>query len=133
MTVASVWFSSLILTPSLASTAWCKTLTPASPFKDAAGELVDDLHLTLLDDVVLVAAVKLFRPQRRLEVVHEIGGDLVVKVLDAELPLDFVHTFFGWRHAALFFVDVVVHVTLQSAGDAGKLVVQFRSFARRGR
>src|SRR5438309_6192762 len=41
-----------------------QTLRPASALEHSAGELVDDLHLAVLDDVVLVALVELFRLQR---------------------------------------------------------------------
>jgi hypothetical protein len=62
--VARVWFSSLIFTPSFASTAWWMPSLQRRPLEDAAGELVDDLHLAVLDDVVLVPLVELLGLQR---------------------------------------------------------------------
>ena len=57
---------------------------PPPALEDAAGELVDDLHLAVLDDVVLVALVQLFGLERRAQLVDEVLGDTVVEVLDAE-------------------------------------------------
>ena len=49
-----------------------EALGPAAALEDAAGELVDDLHLAVLDDVVLVALEQLLGPQRGLELVDEV-------------------------------------------------------------
>ena len=59
----------------------------------------------------------------------EIGGQLVIEILDAERPLDFVHSGFGRRDDAFLFVDVVVHITLETASDAGEAVVELGGFA----
>ena len=49
-----------------------QALGPAPALEDAAGELVDDLHLAVLDDVVLVALVQLLGLERGLELVDEV-------------------------------------------------------------
>src|SRR5207249_11215409 len=65
-----------------------EALRPAPSGKDAAGELVDDQNLAVLDDVVDVSLVELLGPKRRLELVHEVRLELVVEVLDAQRSLD---------------------------------------------
>ena len=48
-----------------------ETLAPAPSFHDPAGELVDDLHLALLDDVVDVPLVQRLGLERLAQVVDE--------------------------------------------------------------
>ena len=93
-----------------------QALGPAPALEDAAGELVDDLHLAVLDDVVLVALVELLGLERGLELVHEVLRDLVVEVLDAERLLDLLDARLGRRDGALLLVDVVVDVALAGRG-----------------
>ncbi len=73
----------LDLHPLLGLDGLVEALGPAAAFQDAAGELVDDLHLAVLDDVVLVALEQLLGLEGRLELVDEVLDDLVVEVLDA--------------------------------------------------
>ena len=103
-----------------------EALGPAPPLEDAAGELVDDLHLAVADDVVLVALEQLLGAQRRLELVHEVLGDAVVEVVDAERLLDLLDAALGGRHGALLLVDVVVLLGAEAADDGGELVVELR-------
>ena len=49
-----------------------QALRPAPAFHDPAGELVDDLHLAVLDDVVDVALEERLRLQRLVQVVDEL-------------------------------------------------------------
>ena len=49
-----------------------QALRPAPPFHDPAGELVDDLHLAVLDHVVDVALVERLGLQRLVQVVDEL-------------------------------------------------------------
>ena len=65
-----------------------QTVGPTAAVEDAAGELVDDLHLAVLHQVVLVALVQLLGLERSGELVHEVRRHLVVHVLDAEGLLD---------------------------------------------
>ena len=53
-----------------------------------AGELVDDLHLAVRDDVLDVAVVVLLGPERVLQVVDERRMHVLVQVVDAERLLD---------------------------------------------
>src|SRR5262249_27070196 len=65
-----------------------QSLRPAAPFHDAHGELVDDLHLAVLDDVVDVALVEGLRLERLGQVVDELRVARVVEAVDAEGALD---------------------------------------------
>ena len=65
-----------------------QALRPTPAFHDAAGELVDDLDLAVLDDVVDVAVVERLRLQRLVEVVDELRVARVVEVVDPERALD---------------------------------------------
>jgi hypothetical protein len=65
-----------------------EALRPAPALHDATGELVDDLDLTVLDDVVDVLLVERVRLQRLDQVVDELGVARVVEVLHAERTLD---------------------------------------------
>ena len=101
-------------------------LAPAAPLEDAAGELVDDLHLAVLDDVVLVLLVQLLGLQGDLHLVDEVLLHLVVEVLDAERGLDLVDARLERDDDALVLLDLVVHVALQRADDRGELAVEDR-------
>ena len=94
-----------------------ESLRPAAPGHLAAGELVDDDDLAVLDDVVAVALVERVRPQRLLEVAGEarVGRD-VVEVRDAEQPLDLVDALLGGRDRVLLEVDEVVAALLGALG-----------------
>ena len=78
----------LDLHPLLGLDRLVQTLAPAAALEDAAGELVDDLHLAALHDVVDVALEQLLGAQRGLELVHEVLVDVLVEVVDAERLLD---------------------------------------------
>ena len=65
-----------------------EALAPAAPFHDPAGELVDDLHLAVLDHVVDVEVVERLRLQRLVEVVDELRVLRRVEVVDPERALD---------------------------------------------
>ena len=101
-----------------------QALRPTPTVEDATGELVDDLHLVGLDDVVLVLLEQLLGPQRGLELVHEVGRELVVEVVDAEGPLDLLDARLEWGDRALLLVDLVVLVAAEALGDGGELVVE---------
>ena len=63
-------------------------LVVATPVEHAAGELVDDQHLAVDDDVVLVAREQLLGLQRVVQVADERGVRGLVEVLDAEPVFD---------------------------------------------
>ncbi len=103
---------------------------PAPALEHSTGELVDDLHLAVDDDVVLVAEEQLLGAERHRELVHQVLGDAVVEVLDLERGLDPFDALLGGDDGALLLVDLVVLVTPQAAGDGGELVVQLRGVGR---
>ena len=86
-----------------------EALAPAPARHLAAGELVDDDDLAVLDDVVAVALVQRVRPERLLEVpgVARVG---VVEVFDAEELLDLLDALLGRRDGLVLEVDEVVAV-----------------------
>ena len=69
---ASVWFSFWILAPLLRLERLVHAVRPARARHQPAGELVDDDHLVVLDDVVPVAEEQVVRPQRLVEVMVEV-------------------------------------------------------------
>ena len=68
--MARVWVSSLTWTPSLASTAWCRPSDHCRPCISRPGELIDDDHLAVHDDVVLLLLVDHVGPQALLQQVR---------------------------------------------------------------
>uniref|UniRef100_A0A6J7PAF4 Unannotated protein n=1 Tax=freshwater metagenome TaxID=449393 RepID=A0A6J7PAF4_9ZZZZ len=102
-------------------------LGPATALENAAGELVDDLHLAALHYVVLVALIQLLGLQRRLQLVYEVLLDLVVEIRDAERLLHLLDTGLHGEDNALVLLYFVVIVALQAPNDAGELVVELRS------
>ena len=63
-------------------------LVVAAAEQHAAGELVDDEHLAVADDVVLVALVELLGLDRVVQVADQRRVRGLVEVVDAELVLD---------------------------------------------
>ena len=125
-----------------------QALAPAAAFHDAAGELVDDLHLAVLDDVVDVALVERLRLQRLDQVVDELHVARAVEVVDLERALDLLDPGLARRDGlVLLVVEVVVlareHLVLdlralrldavEGLHDAREVVVESsrRSSARR--
>ena len=85
-----------------------QALAPAAALHDAAGELVDDLHLAVLDDVVDVALVERLRLERLRQVVDELDVARVVEVVDPERALDLVERGLRGRDGLeLLVVEVV--------------------------
>ena len=101
-----------------------ETFAPAPALEDAAGELVDDLHLAALHDVVDVALEQLLGAQRGLQLVHEVLVDVLVEVVDAERLLDRGDADLGGHDRALRLVDLVVVVALEVLHDGGELDVE---------
>ena len=91
-----------------------QAIGPTASIEDAAGELIDDLHLSPIDEVLLVALVQLFGLQRCEELMDQIrvGRRWVVEVVETERSFDCVDTGLGGRNDSLLFVNVVVDVSL---------------------
>ena len=83
-------------------------LVVATAYEDAAGVLVDDEHLAVHDDVVLVALEQGVRLDGVVEERDERGVRRLVEVVDAEVVLDLLDA--GLEHAdgALLLVDLEV-------------------------
>ena len=101
-----------------------EAVVPAPALEDAAGELVDDLHLAVGHHVVVVPVVELLGLQGLLQLVNEVGGHAVVEVLDSELALHLGDARLGDDDGLLLLVDLVIDVPLERPGDAGELVVE---------
>ena len=95
-----------------------------------AGELVDDDHLAVLDDVVDVALEQPVRAQRRVQVMHQADVRRVVEALALgedpgarEQLLDFLVPLLGQVRLFLFLVDRVVarHEQLGARGSSGAI------------
>ena len=77
----------------------------------AAGKLVDNDDLVVLDDVVLVALEQLVGPQRLLHMVHDrhvlgiIEAFALEEVGSSEDLLHMLIALLGQRHGALLFVE----------------------------
>ncbi len=107
-----------------------KAIGPASPLHDPACELVDDLHLAVGHQIVLVPVVELLGLECLLELMDVVHRDRVVQVGDPELPLDFCNAGLGRHSGALLLVDFVIGIAPQSPHDACKLVVELRRLVR---
>ena len=101
-----------------------KAIGPAPAVEHPAGELVDDLHFAVGDDVFLVTEVELLGPERRLQLMHQVGRHLVVEILDPERSLHCMDAVFERRNRALFLVDLIVDISLQATSNARKLAVE---------
>ena len=109
-------------------------LVAAAAGEDAAGELVDDHHLAVHDDVVLVALEQLLGLDRVVEVADERGVDRLVEVVDAEVVLDLLDAGLEDADGALLLVDLVVVVAAAAACTMlGELDVPLRAAGRPGR
>ena len=99
-----------------------QAVRPAAAGHEAAGELVDDDDLAVLDDVLLVAAVHRVRLQRVVHEVHRRDVALV-HVVEAEHLLGLRDALLGQRHRVLLLLQEVVRVGLQLLRDRREAVV----------
>ena len=65
-----------------------QALGVAAPVEDAAGELVDDQHLAVFDDVLVVLVVQRLGASAWMQVVDEGAVGVLVEVVDVERLLD---------------------------------------------
>ncbi len=96
-------------------------VTPAQ--QHATGELVDDQHLAVADDVVLVPVEQFLGLDGVVEVAHQrrVGG--LIQVVDAQLVLDEFHTQLVHTDGALADVHFVVGVLVHQRHDPRELGV----------
>ena len=88
-----------------------------------AGVLVDDEHLAVHDDVLLVVVEQLLGLDGVVEEGDQRGVGRLVEVLDAEVVLDLGDPGLEHRDGALLLVDLVVDVLGQGPGQLGELAV----------
>ena len=100
-----------------------QALGVAASLHDAAGELVDDLHLAVHDDVVHVAVEEELGLQRLLQVVRQLARRVGVDVLDAEHDLDLLKAALRGVDGALGLVHVEVDALFEAGHDPGELLV----------
>ena len=100
-----------------------QALGVATPLERAAGELVDDQHLVVADEVLLVADEERARLEGLDQVVDELAVGVEVEVLNPERLLDLRDAGLGRCHRAVLLVDLVVDVRLERRHDAGEAVV----------
>ncbi len=105
-----------------------QALGPAAALEDAAGELVDDLHLAVDHRVVDVALVERLGLQRLLEVVDQVAVLGLVHVVDAEELLGLLDAALGDGHGLVLLVglevevrDVVLRLGLDALGLLARL------------
>jgi len=68
---------------------------PAAAGHHAAGELVDDDHFVVLDDVMLVAVIQRVRPDPRVKVMHEDDVGRIVEARPRRKEPRLLHQLFG--------------------------------------
>ena len=108
-----------------------EAVAPAPTGHKPPGELVDDDHLTVLDDVLLVLVVEGLRLHRVVEVVH--GGDVtLVHVLHPQELLRAPDALFGEHDRVELLLDDVVGLRLQLGSHACERVVRLRRVLGRG-
>src|SRR3954452_14798702 len=100
-----------------------EALAPAASLHDPAGELVDDLHLAVLDHVLDVVVVERFRLEGLVEVVDELRVLRRVEVVDPQRALDLRHALRRHAHRLELLVELEV-----GAGGLGRSL----RVARRG-
>ncbi len=110
-----------------------QALGVAATLHDAAGKLVDDLHLAVHHHVVHVAVEQELRLQGLLQVVRQLAGRVGVDVLDAEHGLDLLQAAFRGVNGALGLVHVEVDALLKTGHHAGELLVGIGRLGARAR
>ena len=100
-----------------------QAIAPAPPGHEPAGEFVDDDHLTVLDDVLLVLVVERLRLHGVVEVVHR-GDVALVEVLHAEQPLRARDALLGEVGRVVLLLHDVVALGLELRRDARERVVR---------
>jgi len=103
-----------------------QALVVAPADQGAPGVLVDDQHLAVENDVVLVALEQLLGLDRVVQVGDERGVGALVEVLDAEPVLYSRNARFEYRDRPLLLVHLVVEIALQPLHKLGELGIPGR-------
>ena len=103
-----------------------QALVVAAADQHAAGEVVDDEHFAVADDVVLVAFEELLGLERVVQVADQRRVRGLVEVLDAQLILDEFDAELVHAHGALLDVDLVMDVLLHQRREPRELDVPVR-------
>ena len=103
-----------------------QALGVAPALHDAAGELVDDLHLSADDHVLAVAVEHVLGLESLLEVVHELARGVRVDVIDAEGALDLGQPLVGRGDGVLGLVHLKVNALGQAPDGTGEVLVGAR-------
>ncbi len=110
-----------------------ETVGPPAALERASGELVDDLHLALLHEVVLVPLVEVLGREGLGQLVDVVDRHGVVDVLDPDRLLDLLDPRFERDDRLLLLIDLVVDITGERPGDGGELVIELRRLVGRTR
>ena len=97
-----------------------QTIRPAAPVHKASGELIDDDHLAVLNDVLLVEVIEGMRLESGVDEAREAEVFRVVQVLDANRLFNLRSAFVRERDALVLDVDDVVYLLLEPGHDAGE-------------
>ncbi len=110
-----------------------ETVGPPAALERPPGELVDDLHLALLHQVVLVPLVEVLGREGLGQLVDVVDRHGVVDVLDPDRLLDLLDPRFERDDRLLLLIDLVVDITGERPGDGGELVIELRRLVGRTR
>ncbi len=113
----------LDLHPLLGLDGLVHALVVTTPHQHTAGELVDDQHLTLAHDVVLVAGEQFLGLDGVVQVAHQRRVGRLVQIVDAQLVFDELHAQLVHPDSALADVHLVVGVLLHQGDDPCELGV----------
>ena len=85
-----------------------QSVRPTPPFHQTSGEVIDDDHLAVLHDVLMIQTVKRVGFQCLLDTVQQLHVRRIVKIADAEQLFRFVHAIFGQHRGMVLLVDDVI-------------------------
>ena len=101
-----------------------QTFRPSPPRLHAAGKLIHNDDLAILDHIFFVTLVERLGARRRLEVVYVLDARVGVYVVNAEYVLCFFYAGVGKRDLFVLIVDAIVHVFLHARRDRRKSLVE---------
>ena len=110
-----------------------KPVRPVPPVHEPPGKLVNDGHLAVLDDVVLVSSEKMVRPQRLLHQMRPVHVGPFVKGANARQLLRLLYPLFENDYLLLSFLYLKMLVPAQKPRHPVRLVILVRRLVRRPR